>query len=47
MKIVAALPTYNEAENIPTMIEALRALPVPDLSFWSSTTIPRTVRGAS
>ncbi|HML23574.1 MAG TPA: polyprenol monophosphomannose synthase [Aggregatilinea sp.] len=33
MKIVVTLPTYNEAENIPTMIEALRALPVPDLSI--------------
>jgi dolichol-phosphate mannosyltransferase len=32
MKIVVVVPTYNEAENLPKMIDALLALPVPDLS---------------
>ncbi|MBN2306083.1 MAG: polyprenol monophosphomannose synthase [Anaerolineae bacterium] len=32
MKIIAVLPTFNEAENLETMIGALLALPVPDLS---------------
>lgn len=33
MKIIVVLPTYNEAENLPNMVEALLALPVPDLSI--------------
>jgi dolichol-phosphate mannosyltransferase len=33
MKIVVVLPTYNEAENLPKMVSALLALPVPDLSI--------------
>lgn len=32
MKTVVVLPTYNEAENLQHMIEALLALPVPTLS---------------
>jgi len=32
MKIIVVLPTYNEADNLPNMIKALMALPVPDLS---------------
>ncbi|MBI4497683.1 MAG: polyprenol monophosphomannose synthase [Chloroflexi bacterium] len=31
MKTVVVLPTYNEAENLPLMVEQLRALPVVDL----------------
>lgn len=30
MKIVVVLPTYNEAENLENMVEALMALPVED-----------------
>lgn len=32
MKLMVILPTYNEAENLETMVNALFALPVPDLS---------------
>ncbi len=32
MKLMIVLPTYNEKENLETMIETLLALPVPDLS---------------
>jgi dolichol-phosphate mannosyltransferase len=32
MKIIVVLPTYNEKENLDNMINALMALPVPDLS---------------
>lgn len=30
MKLTVVLPTYNEAENLPPMIEALLALEIPD-----------------
>ncbi|MBC8097958.1 MAG: polyprenol monophosphomannose synthase [Armatimonadetes bacterium] len=30
-KIVIVLPTYNEAENLPLMVAALMALPIPHL----------------
>ncbi len=30
MKLTVVLPTYNEAENLPQMIEALFALQIPD-----------------
>lgn len=30
-KTIVVLPTYNEAENLPLMVEALLALPVEDL----------------
>lgn len=33
MKLIVVLPTFNEAENLPKMIETLLALPVPDLSI--------------
>ena len=33
MKLTIVLPTYNEKENLETMIETLLALPVPDLSI--------------
>src|SRR5690348_4062929 len=29
--IVVVLPTYNEAANLAAMVEAIRALPLPDL----------------
>lgn len=32
MRLIVVLPTYNEKENLETMIETLLALPVPDLS---------------
>ena len=32
MKLMVILPTYNEAENLETMVNALFALPVPNLS---------------
>jgi dolichol-phosphate mannosyltransferase len=32
MKLIVVLPTYNEKENLNNMIDALLALPVPDLS---------------
>src|SRR5574341_2028588 len=32
MKAIIVIPTYNEADNLPKMIEALWALPQPDLS---------------
>jgi len=31
MKIIVVLPTYNEAENLPVMVDRLLALPVSDL----------------
>ena len=31
MKPIIVIPTYNEAENIPKLVPALFALPVPDL----------------
>ncbi len=33
MKIVAVIPTYNEAENLPKLAAALLALPLPELSL--------------
>jgi dolichol-phosphate mannosyltransferase len=33
MKITVVLPTYNEAENLENMVNALLALPVSDLSI--------------
>ncbi len=32
MKTTVVIPTYNEAENLPKLIEALFALPLPELS---------------
>jgi dolichol-phosphate mannosyltransferase len=32
-KIMVVLPTYNEAENLPLMVEALLALPVENLNM--------------
>lgn len=32
-KIVVVLPTYNEAENLPLMVDALLALPVENLNI--------------
>ena len=32
MKITIVVPTYNEAENLPKIVSALFALPLPDLS---------------
>jgi len=32
VKPIIVIPTYNEAENIPTLVPALFALPVPDLN---------------
>lgn len=31
MKLTLILPTYNEAENLPRLVEALFSLPLPDL----------------
>jgi dolichol-phosphate mannosyltransferase len=33
LKIVVVIPTYNEAENLPRLAEALFALPLPELSL--------------
>ncbi|MEN4011726.1 MAG: polyprenol monophosphomannose synthase [Chloroflexota bacterium] len=33
MKIIAVVPTYNEAENLPILSERLLSLPIPDLSL--------------
>ncbi len=33
MKIIAVIPTYNEAENLPRLSETLLSLPLPDLSL--------------
>lgn len=33
MKITIVIPTYNEAENLPKISEALLALPFPDLNL--------------
>jgi len=33
MKIIVVLPTYNEAENLANMVEALQGLALPDLSI--------------
>jgi dolichol-phosphate mannosyltransferase len=33
MKTIIVLPTYNEANNLETMAEALWALPIPDLEL--------------
>ena len=32
MKITLVIPTYNEAENLPKILQALFALPLPDLN---------------
>lgn len=32
-KIMVVLPTYNEAENLPRMVDALRALPLDNLNI--------------
>ncbi len=32
MKVTFVIPTYNEAQNLPKLISAVLALPVPDLS---------------
>ena len=34
MTVAVVLPTYNEAYNVVSMVEALWALPVPDLHVW-------------
>lgn len=33
MKITVVIPTYNEAENLPKLVDALFALPLPDLGL--------------
>jgi len=33
VKITVVVPTYNEAENLPNIVAALFALPLPDLSL--------------
>ena len=33
MKITIVVPTYNEAENLPKLVSALFALPLPDLNL--------------
>jgi len=33
LKITIVIPTYNEAENLPKISEALQALPFPDLNL--------------
>jgi dolichol-phosphate mannosyltransferase len=33
VKVVTVIPTYNEADNIAEMVEALRALPFPDFQL--------------
>ena len=33
MKVTIVIPTYNEAENLPKIISAIFALPVPDLNL--------------
>ena len=33
LKTIIVLPTYNEAENLPLMVEALLALPLEHLSI--------------
>ena len=33
MKTTIVIPTYNEASNLPKIVEAIWALPVPDLSI--------------
>ncbi|HVO70412.1 MAG TPA: glycosyltransferase, partial [Aggregatilineaceae bacterium] len=33
MELTVIVPTFNEAENLPRMVEALLGLPVPDLSI--------------
>ena len=33
MQITIVIPTYNEAENLPKMVSALFALPLPDLKL--------------
>jgi dolichol-phosphate mannosyltransferase len=33
MKVVIVLPTYNEAENLPLMVEALFGLNIPNLNI--------------
>jgi dolichol-phosphate mannosyltransferase len=33
MKIIIVIPTYNEAENLPTLAEAIFALPISDLNI--------------
>lgn len=33
MKITIVIPTYNEAENLPRLFEAIFALPLPDLNL--------------
>ncbi len=33
MKTTIVIPTYNEAENLPKLVSALFALPLPDLSL--------------
>lgn len=32
-KLIVIVPTYNEAENLPSLTEALWALPIPDLEI--------------
>ncbi len=32
MKVTFVIPTYNEAQNLPLIVSAILALPVPDLS---------------
>ena len=33
MSTIVVIPTYNEVENLPLMVEALFALNIPDLSL--------------
>ena len=33
MQLKVVLPTYNEAENLPRMVAALLALPLPDVQL--------------
>ena len=33
LKVTVVIPTYNEAENIPKMVSALFALPIPDFNI--------------
>jgi hypothetical protein len=45
MKTIVVLPTYNEADNLPAMADALCRCPYWKSSWW--TTPPQTGRAAA
>ena len=43
MKVTIVIPTFNEGRSIEYLVPDLKDL-YPGFEFWSSTTVPKTIR---